>query len=256
MKYRLYIDEVGNHDYKNSDDPNNRFLSLTGVLISGDHIKDVVHPEMEAIKNEFFTNHPDSPIILHRKEILNADPPFQSLQNAERRAEFDDAILTALARWRYRVFTVCIDKQRHRDAYVHKEHPYHYCFQVLIEKAVKYMGTKNLTGDVMIEARYPQADRELKECFSQLFDNGTAFASKDLVQRVLTSRQVKIKPKSANIVGLQLADLIAHPSRNEILVEYGELKEMKPFGAEVAKILAGKYDRWGDKVYGKKFIKK
>ncbi len=31
-KYRIYIDEVGNPDLGSSDDPNHRFLSLTGVI--------------------------------------------------------------------------------------------------------------------------------------------------------------------------------------------------------------------------------
>ena len=33
MKYRIYIDEVGNPDLKSSDNPNHRFLSLTGVIL-------------------------------------------------------------------------------------------------------------------------------------------------------------------------------------------------------------------------------
>ena len=31
-KYRMYIDEVGNPNLGSSDNPNHRFLSLTGVL--------------------------------------------------------------------------------------------------------------------------------------------------------------------------------------------------------------------------------
>lgn len=30
--YRIYVDEVGNHDLTQADDPNRRFLSLTGVI--------------------------------------------------------------------------------------------------------------------------------------------------------------------------------------------------------------------------------
>jgi hypothetical protein len=33
-KHRIYIDEVGNPDLESSDDPNHRFLSLTGVIHS------------------------------------------------------------------------------------------------------------------------------------------------------------------------------------------------------------------------------
>ena len=33
MKYRIYIDEVGNPDLESSENPNHQFLSLTGVII-------------------------------------------------------------------------------------------------------------------------------------------------------------------------------------------------------------------------------
>jgi len=37
MKYRIYIDEVGNPDLESCDDPNHRFLSLTGVIVALDY---------------------------------------------------------------------------------------------------------------------------------------------------------------------------------------------------------------------------
>jgi hypothetical protein len=39
VKYRLYIDEVGNPDLGASADPNHRFLSLTGVAITSRQLK-------------------------------------------------------------------------------------------------------------------------------------------------------------------------------------------------------------------------
>jgi hypothetical protein len=54
---------------------------------------------------------------------------------------------------------------------------------------------------------------------------------------------------------LQLADLIAHPSRNEILHEQGLLhKNLAPFAKSVIEILQTKYDRHADRLFGKKFI--
>ena len=32
QKYRMYVDEVGNSDLGSSDNPNHRFISLTGVV--------------------------------------------------------------------------------------------------------------------------------------------------------------------------------------------------------------------------------
>ena len=72
---------------------------------------------------------------------------------------------------------------------------------------------------------------------------------------MLTSKQLKVKPKANNISGLQLADLIAHPSRNEILKEQGFLeKEFSLFVQEVIKILQKKYDRHEGRMFGKKFL--
>ncbi len=48
-KYRMYIDEVGNPDVENSDNPLHRLLSLTGVIIDLAHIRGTVHPQMEEL---------------------------------------------------------------------------------------------------------------------------------------------------------------------------------------------------------------
>lgn len=256
MKHRLYIDEVGNHDWRNSDDPNNRYLSLTGVLVSLDHVKDVIHPAIEQIKNTFFINHPDTPTVFHRKEIVNGDPPFESLKDKIARDAFNAEILDGLTTWRYKVFTVCIDKKAHRDGYDDKWHCYHYCFEVLVEKCVKYLNNKGLIADVMIEGRNKKADQELEASFTNLYDNGNWYLKAPAFQKALTSRQLKVKPKSANIVGLQLADLIAHPSRNEILRDNGVDINVAPFAEQIIGILATKYDGYGGNIYGKKFLYK
>jgi len=40
-------------------------------------------------------------------------------------------------------------------------------------------------------------------------------------QRALTSKDIKIQPKVANIAGLQLADVLAHPVKQACLAEKG-----------------------------------
>lgn len=52
--YRLYIDEVGNHDMRPDLDENERFLSLFGVIVEGQHMIDVIQPDMRGIKQAFF----------------------------------------------------------------------------------------------------------------------------------------------------------------------------------------------------------
>ncbi len=67
--------------------------------------------------------------------------------------------------------------------------------------------------------------------------------------------RIPVKQKMNNISGLQLADLVAHPSRNDILKEQKILeKELGDFGREVIKILQHKYYQHQGKIFGKKFL--
>jgi len=96
VKYRIYIDEVGNPDLKSSDNPNHRFLSLTGAIIKLDYVKKVIHPQMEKLKEKYFHSYPDDPVIFHRKEMVNAKSPFEVLRNPETREKFDHELLNLM----------------------------------------------------------------------------------------------------------------------------------------------------------------
>lgn len=256
MKYRIYIDEVGNPDLGSSDNPNQRFLSLTGVIISLDHVASTVHPAMEALKERFFGSHPDEPVIFHRKEMLNARPPFTALKDGRVREEFDRELLAAISAWDYTVISVCIDKKRHKETYATWRYdPYHYCMAVMLERYVYFLNRRDARGDSMAESRGGREDKRLKASYARLWEQGTEHVEPVQFQQALTSKQLKVKPKSNNISGLQLADLVAHPSRNEILREQDLLLwRMGPFAEKVISILQGKYDRRGGCVFGKKFI--
>jgi hypothetical protein len=255
-KYRLYIDEVGNPDLGSSDNPIHRFLSLTGIVVELSYVANVLQPQMETLKARFFRAHPDEPVIFHRKELVNARPPFEALRDPAVKAEFDAELTRLLSDWAYTVITVCIDKKAHKERYATWRYdPYHYCLAVLLERFVFFLNRRKLAGDAMAESRGGKEDRRLKASFSRLWENGTEFVDPQQFQSALTSRELKVKAKANNIAGLQLADLVAHPSRNEILLEHGLIEgPLPPFGARVVDILQGKYDQREGKLFGKKFL--
>lgn len=256
MKYRIYVDEVGNSDLDSSEDPNHRFLSLTGVIVEIGHIEKVVHPEMEALKAGFFRHHPDEPVIFHRKEMLNSKGSFEPLKDTDTRRKFDAALLERMRAWEYYVVSVCLDKKRHKETYtVWRYDPYHYSLAVLLERFVFFLERVGAVGDVLAESRGGNDDRRLKDSFARLWERGTEYVSPERIQKVLTSKQLKVKPKINNISGLQLADLVAHPSRNEILREQKLMeRELAPFAQQVIQVLQTKYDQHAGRVYGKKFL--
>ncbi|MBU0678970.1 MAG: DUF3800 domain-containing protein [Verrucomicrobia bacterium] len=255
-KYRMYVDEVGNPDLESSDNPNHRFLSLTGVIIELDYVKAKLRPQMEALKEKFFGSHPDDPVIFHRKELVNAKHPFENLKNHNTRTAFDSDLLSLLDHWEYTVISVCLDKKSHRDTYsTWRYDPYHYCLAILLERFNFWLNRKKSKGDVMAESRGGKEDRRLKDSFERLWQQGTEYIEPMQFQSSFTSRQLKVKPKTANVSGLQLADLVAHPSRAEILDEYGFLgRPLATFAQRIIAILRSKYDQRDGKIFGKKFV--
>jgi len=256
MKYRVYVDEVGNPDLKSSDNPNHRFLSLTGVILELGYVQQTLHPQMERLKAKYFWSHPDEPVILHRKEMLNSKPPFDVLQKEDVRREFDEELLALMRAWNYSVISVCLDKKKHKESYTTWRYdPYHYCLAVLLERFVFFLRRTNCRGDVMAESRGGKEDMRLKKSFQKLWEHGTDYVDPQQFQDRLTSKQLKVKTKTNNISGLQLADLLAHPSRNEILDENALLdRPIAPFARKVIEVLQDKYDRSGDRVFGKKLL--
>jgi len=257
VKYRLYVDEVGNPDLGSSERKEHRYLSLTGLVIGLDHVKQVVHPALEGLKIKYFRQHPDEPIILHRKEIINKKPPFHGLRDPGVEKAFNDELLELLTKLEYCVFTVVIDKLEHKQRYrVWHHDPYHYCMEVLVERFVFWLKDHNAIGDVMAESRGGKEDRRLKDSFHRLFTLGTNYLGHDIISRHLTSCRLKIKHKYNNIAGLQLADLIAHPSFKAYLARRERKALPRNFGGRIAAILqrqkyhrspTGAVEGWGRK---------
>lgn len=256
MKYRIYIDEVGNSDLKSSDDPNHRFLSLTGIIIELDYVKATIFPQLENLKEQFFNSHPDDPIIFHRKELVNQKQNFSILNDHSIRNSFDNSLLNLLKDWDYSVISICIDKMKHKETYgTWRYDPYHYCLALLLERFILFLKSKDTVGDALAESRGGKEDRRLKDSFNRLYENGTDFIPSEDFKTYLTSKQLKVKGKKNNIAGLQLADLIAHPSRNEILKENNLFeKELPIFGKKIIDILQEKYYKKRNRIFGKKFI--
>ena len=119
-----------------------------------------------------------------------------------------------------------------------------------------WLQRRGAQGDILAESRGGREDRRLKASFERVVDEGTDFVSSDILKAHLTSRQLKVKPKSNNIAGLQLADLIAHPSFVATRARRNDQPLPANFGGVIARILedskydcspSGRIDGWGRK---------
>lgn len=239
MKCRLYIDEVGNPDLGSSNKDDHRFLCLAGVIFDLKYVNDILNPQIEVLKRKYFGSHPDDPVIFHRKELLYKKPPFSVLKDPKIEKQFNEELLKKLKEWEYTVIAVTIDKREHVERYsTWRYDPYHYCQEVLIERYRLFLDIEDKIGDVMFESRGGKEDRRLKDSFRRITTSGTNHLSSEQILAHLTSKELKIKPKSANISGLQVADLIAHPARRWFFKNVFDNTEDKlTFGDEIIKLL-------------------
>ena len=258
--YRLYIDESGDHTYSQLENTDRRYLCLLGCAFSLQHYQELFHPRLDALKEQFFPHDPDEPVILHREDIINARGVFRRLLDCELRATFDAELFRLIESSEFRIIAVVIDKKAHVERYREAAwHPYHYCLTALMERYCGLLHLLREKGDVMAEGRGKTEDLQLKREYERIYTDGAYHRSAPWFREVLTSHEIKVKPKSKNVAGLQLADLIAHPVKQEMLLEKGRLPAgADNFGRALCRALASKFNRqvytgqvWG---YGKKMF--
>jgi hypothetical protein len=130
MLCRLYIDEVGNADLKNAPhDDNVRYLSLTGITTFRSFHDETIQPAIDGLKGDLLGHAQDTPVILHRREIIDRTGPFSVLHDDAIRADFDQRTLKLIGDLPYIAVTVTIDKAEHVERYgVWHFDPYHYLY--------------------------------------------------------------------------------------------------------------------------------
>lgn len=243
QRYRLYVDESGDHVCKRMDDERHRYLCLLGCWLRGD-VYQAFHTRLETFKQKHVPHSPDEPVILHREDIINRRGPFRRLRDDSVRKAFDDDLVSLVEQTPFTVVAVVIDKATLRTKYPAPAHPYHLAMGFMLQRYCGYLNHVSRRGDVMAESRGGSEDRRLKESYAFTYERGAWMREARFFQQALTSRELKVKLKSANIAGLQLADILAHPVRHGTLRRNGLVaSEPGPFAARLLSVVERKYNR-------------
>jgi hypothetical protein len=242
--YRLYVDEVGTDGLTNLEKDKHRYLSLTGVAMKIDYARDHLTPNLNWVKSTVFNHDPDDPLVFHRKDIMGYKGPYECLRVEEKAALFNKAMLRLYDVSEYVVITALIDKlwmlkQEHWE----RKHPYHYLMEVMVEKYTQFLERKSSIGDIMPESRQGK-DELLQSAFASVRENGTDFVEPTRISSTIRAKSLKFRTKRDNIAGLQLCDLIAHPSHMFVRHKMQHDVCLGPFSRQVSDILwLRKYDR-------------
>ena len=254
-RFRLYIDESGDHVFRRLDEPSHRYLCLLGCWLRGRDYRSF-HAALEEFKQHHIPHNPDEPVILHREDIINRRKYFWRLRDEKAAESFDRELLQLISGAEFRICAVVIDKKKLQEQYAVPGHPYNLAIGFMLQRYCGLLNHINRHGDVMAESRGGREDTLLKDSYARVYQRGAWMRRAAFFQQALTTQELKLKPKSANIAGLQLADLLAHPIRQAILLEKERIPgPLPPFAKKVNAIAAAKYNRhlyrrrvWG---YGK-----
>jgi len=243
--YRLYVDEVGTDDMGNLETDDCRYLSLTGVAMTIDASREQLVPKFDWVKNKIFRHDPDNPVIFHRRKIVQRKGVFGILRCPEKAALFDEAMLRVFSQCEYTVITAVIDKlDASTKTNWREKHPYHYLIQILVEKFARFLDRKNDFGDVVPEGRKGKKDGQLQYAYEAVRSVGNHYYPPEKICYRIPSKSLKFRYKHENIAGLQLADLLAHPSHMYIRSSRRHDVNLGAYARKVKDILVNeKYDR-------------
>lgn len=246
-KQRLYIDESGDHSIKGVRPTqwDKRYLCLLGCQFDEEYCRQIFSPSLAEFKIKHFGDEFDDPVILHREEIAAKTRPFHVLKDQTKNTLFCSELLKLFEDAQFTAFSVVIDKVSTSGKWygLSDSHPYHNGLLAMLERYCGKLKFSRNTGDVMAESRGGREDNLLKTAYRAIYDGGSSFYAPEFFQNALSSKEIKIKPKIANIPGLQISDLLAYPAKMRMLEELKRNRPTVGFTKEIADVLEKKYNR-------------
>lgn len=203
----LFIDESGDHNLTkiHSDYP---VFVLTGIIMDSKLLETKVNPGIDQFKENLFGS---KHIILHTADIARNRGPFEQLKDLRKRQVFYDQLNQLIKGLSFKIVACVIDKRRHKEKYSAAAlDPYQLSLIVLVERFVyELRDHQQSSGEIITESRGATLDGQLRLAWQSIQAHGTQYIrGSEIRQRI---NDLQIQPKSDNLAGLQLADLVASP---------------------------------------------
>jgi hypothetical protein len=217
--FRIYMDDSGNVDAGATNDPNQRYGSVTAVILDAEYLDATFNPMFDALSIRHFGATPDGkPHNIHRR--LLSKPPdhgqFSVLNDDGKRAAWDADCIEMMNDSAYTVISACVDKVRWYWQYPHwRGDFYEVLVQSILERSFYYLRNRGM-AEVNLETKNPGRDQRIKEHFRKGLESGFQYINAKKLQGVFTSKEMNITLKSEAKPGAQLADLLAAPALQHI----------------------------------------
>lgn len=191
-RYIVYVDESGDHGPVSAEYP---MFVLAFCLFDKKEYANTVTSYMHRLKFKHFGH---DTVVMHEREIRKAQPPFEFLQNRERRLEFMNDLSAMIEAAPFTLIAAAIHKAKLVKRYTKPVNAYHLALQFGLERIESHRRDTSDSGrlHVVFESRGRNEDRELELEFRRV-------CAENALGAVLDHEPVFSK-KDANHCGLQL----------------------------------------------------
>lgn len=213
--YYLYIDECGDQNLE-SFSPTFPIFTLCGILVADDKVEQL-NQQVKDLKKQFWG---DKIIILHSRDIRKCQKGFEILFDLNIKQQFYEAINHILAQNNVYVIVSCsIMKEPYIRQFGKLNDVYGQSLSFVIERAIFCVDNKVPEGEgrihSIVERRGKREDKALLGYYLQLLEKGTYWV--DALRMKDRMESFEFKWKSDDVIGLQIADLIAYPLTRHVL---------------------------------------
>lgn len=241
MKYYLFLDECGDPSLS-SFNPTFPIFTLCGILVSQDSIEKI-EESIKALKEELWG---EKKIILHSRDIRKCEKGFELLFDLEKKRIFYERLNAILGADTYSIITCSILKEPYIRKYGRLTDVYALSLSFIMERAVFYMDdvakNKSVQLKTIIEKRGKKEDKALTAFYNALLSKGTYWVTPERIKNYF--KEFEMRAKKEDVIGLQIADLVAYPITRYIMDEDAHNPAYEVVKTNIYKK--------GDKMYGLK----
>ena len=222
----LFIDESGTHDMQNVD-PKWPVFVLVGLLVGEKYYATTFVRRVRNLKRRYDLS---TDAVLHSREIRRWEGPFTFLADASARERFYADVNQLIRGLRMTLYAVAIDKRALRRRFLVRISPYDISLSQLLNLVCGPPGTPSSwrpkIARIVAESRGKAEDKQLqaeyqgfgKMGLSSYGAAGVRHRQPRTVHRVFP-RRVDFLKKSRVVAGLEVADLVAYPIAQAVVMD-------------------------------------
>lgn len=208
----LFLDESGDHNLSVID-PQYPLFVLGGIIVDQQYAEGEMTRALQEFKRKLFGR---DDLILHTADITRNRNGFERMKETAFRELFYHELNELARSLTFTVVACVIRKDQHLSRYgVAALDPYLLSLDILVERFCMDVGNVSGGGIIVAEKRGPTLDHELDLAWLNLKIQGTRYVPAHAIEKRILA--LNLREKSANLAGLQLADLVVTPIGRYVL---------------------------------------